>query len=153
MKEPALDVGGFKFTNAPIRWELVPTPPKVTTCLKLLRKFRPEWRWFQKPIAFARNPEKNGVPLFSTHSDVIICVYPKGYYIKIERYGNEIFGPHPCILYYRSDQAKGEIAWLAICQIEAMWHSDERMLIALNRAIKNKELWQSETTAQTIVIK
>ncbi len=154
MREPSIDIGGFKFADAPIRWELVPRDYEVISCLALLRKFRQEWRWFKKPIAWARNPEKDGVPMLSQClSDVIISIYPKGFYIRIDRLGNEIFGPHPAKLYYRADQKKGEVAWVAIVQIEAMWHSDDRMLAALNHGIKNKQLWQSDQTAETYVIK
>lgn len=142
---PNLDVGGFKYDDSHVRWELQPQLQEVVSCFKLLREFRCEWRWWIKPKAWIRN--------YVSNADSILVLYGKNFYIKIERYCNEIFGPHPCILYYKSWQDKTEVAWIAICQIEAMWHSDKRMLKALNHAIRNRELWQSNQTAATIVIK
>lgn len=153
MKELALDLGGFKFADSQAaRWELVPVDPEYTTGLKLLRRFNIEARWWRKPMAWCRNPErKDGIAIFGS-KDVILVLYGKNFHITIERYGTEIFGPHPCRLYYRSHQSYGEVAWVAICQIEAMWHSDERMLKALNTEIKNRRLWQSDQTSETIVL-
>lgn len=142
----SVDVGGFRYQDSHIRWELQPVELEVTNCIRLLRKFRREWRWWIKPIAWIRNETVGG-------ADVILVLYSKGFSIRIDRYGNEIFGPHPCTLFYKSWQDKTEVVWVAICQIEAMWHSDERMLKALNHSIRNGELWQSDQTAQTIVIK
>jgi hypothetical protein len=146
------DLGGFKFDDAPSRWELVKAELEVTSCLRLLREFRIEARWWRKPAAWVRNPERNGMPVYGDE-DVIIAFYGRNFHITIERYGRELFGPHPCRLYYRSRQVKGEFAWVGIAQINAMWFSDEKLLAALNHEIKNKRFWQSDKTATTIVLK
>lgn len=146
-----LDVGGFKFDDAPARWALQPADLEYISGIKLLRQFRAEARWWRKPAAWLRNPEKNGISIYGDN-DIIIAVYGKNFHITIERYGNEQFGPHPCRLYYRSYQVRGEMAWVGIVQIEAFWHSDERMLKALNHEIKNRRFYQSDKTATTPVL-
>lgn len=149
MKEHAIPVDFFKHADSHVTWELQQnydyTSPRI-----LLPKFRKEWRWFLTPIAWARNPEKNGIPMFPLDQEVIVAVYPKNFFIKIDR--NDMFGPHPARLMYRSHQIKTEIAWIAICQIEGMWHSDERLLKSLNHEIRNKQLWHSQETANTSVM-
>lgn len=151
-KEPlGVDLDGFKFSDADVRWELVPADLAVTTPALLLPRFRREWRWWLRPLAFVRNPEKQGMPVFGPY-DVIVAVYSKGFYIVIERYGREMYGPHPARLYYRSHQMPGEIAWVAILQISAYWYSDERILDDLNAQIRNKKLWHSQHTANLIVL-
>lgn len=147
-----LDVGGFKFDDSDAaRWELLPKDMEVITLAQLLPKFRREWRWWKTPITFARNPEKEGSLIFGLQ-DIIIAIYPKGFYITVERYHREIYGPHAARLFYRSYQVPEEIAWVAICQINQYWYSDERMLAALNHEIRNKKLWHSTQTAHTIVL-
>lgn len=145
----SLDVGGFKHTDSHIVWELVQNY-EFTNPHQLLKEFRKHWPWYaKKPCAWVRNPEKDGVPFFG-NKDVIIVVYPRNFYIEITR--DDMFGPHPARLYYRAYQNKAEVAWIAICQLEAMWHSDERILAALNAEIRNKKLWHSPRTAQIPVI-
>lgn len=148
-----LDIQGFKFDDSDAaRWELVPREMEVITLARLLQEFRQHWRWFQKPIVFARNPEKEGKFFFGEFTDMIICVYPRGFHITIERYGREIYGPHAARLFYRSSQDKTEVAWVAICQLNVFWHSDERVLAALNSEIKNRRLWQSPETSRQVVL-
>lgn len=147
-----LDIGGFKFDDSDAaRWEFLPKDLEVTTTAALLRKFRQEWRWWKNPIMFVRNPEKEGKLIFGIH-DVIVALYPKGFYIIIERYHREIYGPHAARLFYRSYQVSTEVAWVAIHQLEAYWYSDERMLKVLNHAAKNRKFWHSPATASTIVL-
>jgi len=146
-------LGGFKFSDSPAAWwELSPAMLSVVSCARLLRQFYREARWWRIPAGWNRNPEKEGVPIYGP-IDTIIVLYGRNFHIAIERYGEEIFGPHPCRLYYRSQQVEGESAWVGICQITAMWHSDERMLAALNCEIRNRDIWQSEATATTAVLK
>lgn len=149
--EEELDMGGFKFEDSTAgRWALVAVEPELTSCAALLRKFRAEAGWWRKPMVWARNPEgRDGVPMFG-NQDIIVVLYGKHFYIAIER--NDMFGPHACRLYYRSYQFVKEIAWIAITQIEGMWHSDERLLKALNHEIRNRKFWQSKATAATIVL-
>lgn len=145
-------MGGFKFEDSDVAcWELAPVDKEVTTPALLLRQFRREWRWWQRPMLFARNPEKEGLPLFGDF-DVILCGYPHGFFIQIDRYPGESFGPHAARLFYRSWQVTTEIAWVAVCQLSAFWHSDERLLKELNHAIRNKQLYQSRETANTVVL-
>lgn len=153
MKEPAISVEGFRYADSHITWELVRQDYEVISCAQLLQKFRKEWRWFiKKPMAWARDPvDRTGEPMFSVNLEVIVAAYPKNFHIVIER--TDMFGPHPARLYYRSTQVDNEIAWVAICQVEGMWHSDDRMLKGLNHAIRNKELFQSQKSAELIVIK
>lgn len=149
-----LDVAGFKFDDSEAaRWELVPADMQVTTPAVLLRQFRKEWRWWiKKPVAWVRNPEdREGHSIYGT--DVIVVVYPRNFYIVIERYHREIFGPHPARLFYRSWQVLEETAWIAICQLQIMWHSDERMFKALTHEIRNRNFWHSEATAKEIVLR
>lgn len=147
-----VDVNGFKFHDAPTRWELVPKELEVLSCLQLYRRFRLEARWWRTPMVWTRNPEKEGSPIYGPY-DIILVLYGQNFHITIERYGSEIFGPHPCRLFYRSFQRPEEQTWVAIAQIHAMWHSDERLLKALNHEIKNRGFWQSDKTASTIVLK
>lgn len=144
-----LDIGGFKFDAAPARWALAPADPEVITCLKLLRNFYREARWWRKPKVWARNPEKEGVPMFG-NKDIIIALYGRNFYITIER--KDLFGPHPARLFYRSYQFPKEFAWVAIVQIEGMWFGDERLLKALNYEIRNRNFYQSDETAETPVL-
>lgn len=148
-KPEYFDVGGFKFPDAPTRWEIGPVDPEMTNLHALRLKFREEWRWFTKPISWARNPEKAGVLMFPG-KDVIVSVYNKGFYIFIER--SDMFGPHPARLYYRSWQDPTQFTWVAICQIEGMWHSDTILLRNLNQEIRNHRLWHSYKSAQLLVI-
>lgn len=146
-------MGGFKFDDSDVAcWELAPVDKEVVTCGMLLQQFRQEWRWWLNPLVWARNPEKEGSPIYGQF-DVIFCGYPKGFYITIERYPGESFGPHAARLYYRSWQVTTEIAWIGICQLSAFWHSDERLLKELNHTIRNRQMYQSKETERTIVLK
>lgn len=145
----APEVETFKHSDSHITWELA-SNYDYTSPQKLLKEFRRHWPWYaKKPCAWVRNPEKNGIPLYGA-DDVIVAVYCRNFYIAIERKG--MFGPHAARLFYRSYQCKTEIAWIAICQIEGMWHSDVQILRALNFEIRNKQLWHSKETAVIPVI-
>jgi len=147
-----MDIAGFKFADSDAAcWELAPKDLEVTNGAMLLRKFRREWRWWRTPMVWARNPEKERMPVFGGF-DVIFIGYSKGFFITIERYPGESFGPHAARLYYRSWQVETEIAWVGICQLSAFWHSDERLLKELNHEIRNRHFFQSFETANTIVL-
>lgn len=150
-----MELQDFGFEGAPLHWSLELTDPRYASLQQLLEKFMEEWSWGKKPLGWVQNPEtKDGQPYFAdgTNNDYIVAPYRKNFYIVIERSLGEIFGPHIARLMYRSWQVSGEISWVAVCQIEAMWHSDERMLKALTTAIDSGELYQSLKTAETIVL-
>lgn len=146
-----MDLQGFLFPDSPWKWQFATADYKVASLQQLLQKFEDEYNYDEKPLAFARDPvNKEGRPYYATTTNWIVLPYRRGFYFTIER--NGMFGPHACRLYYKSWQADGEIAWVAICQVSAMWHSDERMLAAFTEAINSDELYQSPKTAATIVI-
>lgn len=148
-----MDVQGFRFHDAPIQWALEPVDCKLASCATLLAKFLEEWSYDQKPLAWARNPvDKDGRPYYEPITDWIVAPYRRNFRLVIERQFGEMFGPHPVRLYYESWQIPGELAWIAICQIRAMWHSDDRMLLAVQEAVNAGELYQSEKTAETLVL-
>lgn len=152
MKEP-LDLRGFKFHNAPVRWELVPEMLPVTSLQLLLEKFYEEWQWHSKPLGWARDPEnKDGTPVFP-HMGAVVAPCRCNFYFVIEKSFNTLFGPHKLTLFYRSHYVPNEFAWVAIAQIEGLWHSDERLRKAFMECIEAKQLFQSEDTAGTIVYK
>lgn len=153
MKE-SIKLQGFKYADAPTCWELVPVDPPVTSLQLLLQKFYAEWRWHHKPLGWVRNPEnKAGDLYYGPHADVIVVPCRCSFYFVLERQFNEIFGPHTMTLFYKSQYTDNELAWVAICQIHGLWHSDERMLASFLAALKSKELYQSEKTASIVVLK
>lgn len=151
MKEP-VDLQGFKFRNATMVWQFTPKDSPVTTLQQLLKKFYAEWRWHNKPLGWARNPEKEGIPIFA-NAQVIVAPCRCGFYFVLERQFNELFGPHTMTLYYRSQYVDNEVVWVAVAQINAMWHSDERVQEAFHEVIKTKKLYQSEKTGEMVVLR
>lgn len=151
MKEP-LDLRGFKFGDATMVWQFAPRDSPVVSLAQLLLKFYAEWRWHNKPLGWARNPEKEGVAVFA-NADVIVAPCRCGFYFVLERQFREIFGPHTMTLYYRSQYVDNEVVWVATAQFNGMWHSDERVREAFFDVIKRKKLYQSETTAALVVLK
>lgn len=153
----SIDIQGFKFEDSPAaRWTLEPVDLKYTTLGKLLRKFYREYKWDKKPLGWARNPinKNTGDPYFdpNTNPNVIVAPFRKGFYIVIFEAFRNMFGPHVVRLMYRSNQLDGDDVWVAICQINAMWHGDDRMLAALQEAISTKEFFQSIKSYEQIVI-
>lgn len=148
MKQP-IELQGFKFADSPIHWELVPVDAPVRSLANRLARFTDNWKEDSIPKVWARNPEnKDGQKLF--FGEVILVMFSDGFHIVIDKASN-MFGPHAARLMYRSDHVEGEVAWVAICQLSAMWHSDDKMLAALQESINAGELWQSEETAKQVV--
>jgi hypothetical protein len=146
-------VQGFRYDDSPAGcWELS-TDYKFTSLQQLLAKFYEEWQWSPDFLGWARDPvNKDGQPEFDPVTNWIVAPCRRRFYITIERQFKEMFGPHPMRLMYRSDQVDNEICWVAICQLNGMWHSDERIKAAAIDAINTKQLYQSERTAQELIL-
>lgn len=151
MKED-IDVQGFRYPDAPGRWMLEIADEKVTSLQLLLAKFRVEWKWRRgKPLAIARDPvNSEGKGFYDPLTNWIVMPYTGQFYFVIERKLRDLYGPHAARLYYKSYQIE-QTWWVAICQLQALWHSDIKMLAALQDAVRGDELYQSEETQQTIV--
>lgn len=152
MKE-TLPLQGFRFHDAPIKWELAPVDYQMISLGNLLKRF---YGTFDKdiesyrPLAFVRNPtQRNGEPAYV--NDVIVVPYRRNFRIVIEKEG--IFGPHATYLYYSSEQLAGEVAWVATLQITGMYYDDQVILDELTCAIRLRQLYHSEKSAEQIVIK
>lgn len=158
-----MDLSGFRFDSSLWRWTLEPVDLRVTSLQTLLATFTEDWKYDYHPILLRqpdgtngyliRDPaDKNGEPYYDPLTNWIYLQYRRGFYITIERQYREIFGPHPARLFYRSWQQPGEIIWVGICQVSAMWHSDERMFKGLQESVNEGGFYQSPKTAETIIV-
>lgn len=143
-------------------WELQQADLRVSTVGKLFARFMDEWAYDSSPLLMTmpdttrgyvlRNPEnKWGQRYFDANTDWSVIAFRQRFHITIERQYREVFGPHPARIMYRSWQLEGELIWVAIAQLNFMWHSDERLLASLQEALKAGEFYQSEKTAETVI--
>lgn len=146
----SIDLQGFRYDDSQAgRWELV-RELEYASLQQLLKKFRQEWRWWiKKPMGWARDPERKESTC--VEMGLILVLYSKGFHVEIRRHHN-ILGPHPARLFYHSHQDPALFTWVAVAQLEALWYSDERILRALNNAVRNKEFWHSDKSSQTLVV-
>lgn len=148
-----MEIQPFRFDGSPVHWELALVDPQYTTPFKLLAKFLEEWEWGKKPLGWAYDPStEEGRPYMDPKYKWIIAPYRKNFYISIEKAYDNIFGPHSVRLMYRSWQVKGEIVWVAICQIHGRWWNEENMQESMIAAIDAGELYQSIKTSKQIVL-
>jgi hypothetical protein len=147
-----MDVEGFLFENAAWRWELAKVDMEVCSMGQLVERFKENYSYSAKPLAWVRDPinPTEGKPWYGDEN-VIIVAFPGRFFVKIEKAHREMFGPHRTKLFYKAYQVE-ESYWLATLQLEAMFYSDERMLIALTQGITNG-FYISEYSSKIIVIK
>lgn len=146
------DLGGVIHRDSPFRWVLE-REPDVTTLGKLLTKFydfneNDESCPF-KPLGWARDPEHEGKPVYGHNVHVILAPYRKNFRIVIEKHFQSVTGPHFAKLLFQTEFQ--ELLWVAGVQLDGLFWSDDTMRTVLVAALQNKELYQSEKTANTIV--
>lgn len=146
------DLGGVIHSDSPYRWVLE-RDPDVTTLGKLLIKFydlfHPDDLHPFKSLGWARDPEHNGKRVYPESVHVIVVPYRKNFRIVIEKHFQLVMGPHFATLLYLTETR--ELLWIAGIQLEGLFWSDDQMQSVLVAALQNKELYQSEKTANTIV--
>jgi hypothetical protein len=147
-----MDVEGFLFEDSAWRWELARRDMEVSSMGQLVDRFNENYSYSAKPLAWSRNPVNptEGTPWYGDEQ-VIIVPFPGRYFVKIEKAFNNLNGPHRTKLFYKAYQVP-ETYWLATLQLEAMFYSDERMLIALTQGITDG-FYISERSSKIIVIK
>ena len=144
-----LELWGFKFPDAPTKWVLEKVDPEFITLGRLLAKFYENLSYDPEPLKWVRDPlTPEGNPYYG--DAVIVVLYPRNFYIVIEKQFGELYGPHAARLFYRSYTTK-EIFWIAIVQITEMFHSDERLKLSLASELAAKNLYQCNVTAEIIV--
>jgi hypothetical protein len=148
------EVQGFRFNNSPIKWVFDETINQAITMERVLEKFyelfptdEPEDEYTFKPIGWVRDPEEEGKRIYGRET-VVVAIYRKHYYCVVEKQFGNLYGPHPCRLFWRN---YNELAWVAIVQISEMFYSDERMRAAIDTAIREKQFFQSDETKKSIV--
>lgn len=158
-----MDLRGFRFDNAPWQWSLQPADCKVASLAHLFRRWKEDVAYNSCPLLLKQPDKSNayllrdplnadGKPYYDPCTNWVVIAYRQNFYIVIEKQYHEMFGPHPARLFYRSYQLEDEICWVAIAQLNFMWYSDEKLLIAVREAIQAEEFYQSERTGETIVI-
>lgn len=147
-----MDLEGFQYENAPWVWSLAPVEHEVTSMGQLVDRFYENFSYSAKPLAWARNPVHPSEGTLYYSGDVIVIPYSSNYYVVIEKAHREIFGPHRTKLLYKARQVN-ETYWVATLQLEAMFYSDERMLIVLTQAITDRQFYISDYSKKIIVIK
>ncbi len=147
-----MTVQPFRFPNAPAHWILAPSDTKSIGQLlsEFYDGFYPDELQPFKPLGWALDPEKDGERIFGKLGSFICAPYRRGYYVVIEKAFGELFGPHAVRLMYKSYQL-GEPIWVAILQISAPFTIQERMENELREAIRTRQFFQSEQTAETQV--
>lgn len=105
------------------------------------------------PNAFVLNPELY-IPA-SSSDDIYYVVYCRGYYVTIERNPQDIKGPHAAKLqlqvYAMKGNHEGKIVWLGTAQFDGNFFNEENIKIQLKRAIRLKEYFVSEKTAEIVI--
>lgn len=150
-----MEIQGFKFLDSNAGyWVLERVDTQFATLAQMLALFLEDWAYDPKPLGWSRNPEDKDGRKFMDIGDWIVAPCRRGFYLTIERSFNQLFGPHCVRLMYRSWQSKGDVVWVAICQIErVLWHNDVKMLASLQEQINSGALYQAEKTAGTIILR
>lgn len=142
--------------TAPAYWVLETQYRQLSLAQMLQRfydDFDPTEPLTYDPLGVVYNPEDaNGKRFYSFDNEqVVVFAYRRGFYIVVEKHWRYMEGPHSTKLFYKCHQIKDTI-WIATLQLNGMFYNEEAMLSAVILAVINQEFYQSEKSANEIVM-